>query len=208
MRRLCHQLRERGVRLDRLRALEVFGDDGTRHTMDYAPFVASLDIWEIRPERERTLRANFPRARVTIVDSFAEVKRTANTYDLVVVDNWIGMFNGHCEHFELFPEILRVVDDQGILVLTVIGHLGEEERGPFARVHSEESLTTHLGRRRRFYRTDHPESVSVDQMLAVYRDLFAAQGVAIDWHVFQPRLDHAYLALKLRRDQGERCGDA
>ena len=42
MRRLCRQLQERGVDLGRLRALEVFGDDGTRHTLDYAPMVASL----------------------------------------------------------------------------------------------------------------------------------------------------------------------
>ena len=60
MRRLCRQLQERGVDLGRLRALEVFGDDGTRHTLDYAPMVASLDIWEIRSDREATLR---PRSR-------------------------------------------------------------------------------------------------------------------------------------------------
>jgi hypothetical protein len=200
MRRLCRQLRERGVDLGRLRALEVFGDDGTRHTLDYAPMVASLDIWEIQSDREATLRKNFPGAGIKIIDSFEEVKRTPNRYDLVIVDNWVGsLFDGHCEHFELFPDIYRVITDDGILVINVVPRLDEEVRRRFPTMFKPSMVAEHLERRRDFYGTDHPEAVSPEQMLTVYRKLAAENGFDIEWSVLQPRIYHTYLALKLRR---------
>jgi hypothetical protein len=201
MQRLCGQLRDRGVDLGRLRALEVFGDDGTRHTMDYAHFLAGLEIWEIRPDREDALRRNFPQATVRIVDSFEEARRTSSTFDLVVVDAWVGgLFDGHCEHFELFPGILRLLNDGGIVVLNVVPRLDVGVRREFASSFNEATLAVHLERRRQFYRTDHPESVTVEQMMAVYGDLSASMGFQIDWYVMQRRLYHLhYLALKLRR---------
>jgi len=205
MRRLCRQLQERGVDLGRLRALEVFGDDGTRHTLDYAPMVGSLDIWEIRPDREAALRKNFPGAGIKIVDSFEEVKRTPTRYDLVIVDNWVGsVFDGHCEHFELFPDIYRVVTDDGILVINVVPRLDEEAQRRFPTVFKSSTVAEHLERRRDFYGTDHPEAVSASQMLAVYRKLAAENGFGIEWSVLQPRIYHSYLALKLRREPERR----
>jgi hypothetical protein len=200
MRRLCRQLQGRGVDLGRLRALEVFGDDGTRHTLDYAPMVASLDLWEIRSDREVVLRKNFPGAGIKIVDSFEEVKRTPNRYDLVVVDNWVGsVYDGHYEHFELFPDIFRVITDDGILVINVVPRMDEEVKRRFPTAFKPSTVAEHLERRRDFYSTDHPEAVSSEEMLAVYRRLAAENGFDIEWSALQPRLYHCYLALKLHR---------
>jgi hypothetical protein len=61
------------------------------------------------------------------------------------------------------------------------------------------TVAEHLERRRDFYGTDHPEAVSPEQMLAVYRKRAAENGFDIEWSVLQPRIYHSYLALKLRR---------
>ena len=197
--RLCRQLRERGVALERLETLELFGDDGSRHTMDYAPLVRSLEIWEIKPERETALRQKFPSATIKIVDSFDEVKRTPNRYDLVVVDNWVGsLYAGHCEHFELFPAVFRLLRDEGILVINVVPRLDQEMRAGVPTV-SRETRGEHLKRRSHFYGTEHPEAIAIPEMVEVYRTRAAESGFDLEWHVVQRRTFHYYLALKLRR---------
>jgi hypothetical protein len=143
---------------------------------------------------------NFPGAGIKIVDSFEEVKATPNRYDLVIVDNWVGsVFDGHCEHFELFPDIYRVITDDGILVINVVPRLDEDMQRRYPTVFKPSTVAEHLERRRDFYGTDHPEAVSPEQMLAVYRKRAAENGFDIEWSVLQPRIYHSYLALKLRR---------
>src|ERR1700694_4741664 len=67
MQLVLQELRRRNVPLKDLRGLEVLGRDGEWHTADYAPHIASLEIWEIDREYEHALRSNFPNAEVKIV---------------------------------------------------------------------------------------------------------------------------------------------
>jgi hypothetical protein len=112
MQKIVAELRRRNVDLSGMRALEVFGYTGERLTRHYAPFVKSLEIWELDPVHESTLRRNFPRAEVQVVDSYEQVRRAERrTYDFVVIDNHITPD----EHFGLFPHIFRLLSESSVL---------------------------------------------------------------------------------------------
>ena len=48
MQSVMREFQGRGVRLGDLRALECFAFDGHMHTVDYAPSVRALEVWEIK----------------------------------------------------------------------------------------------------------------------------------------------------------------
>ncbi len=50
MSRVLGELRNRGIRVGQLQALEIFGASGESHVIDYASKVARLSIWEINPQ--------------------------------------------------------------------------------------------------------------------------------------------------------------
>jgi hypothetical protein len=200
--RLMRDLQARGVDVRRLRALDVFGWTGERLTMRYAPLVKSIDVWEIDPTFEPALRRNVPNADVTITDSYEEIKRTDRTYDLVVVDN----FHTPDEHFRLFPHIFRVLSDDAVLVLRVIGEAG----GAARRAHPTLFSAEHLAERREFYGTDSPDRMTFEALAEHYRRLAEQNGFVAKWHHFvhrpelarvlpTPKTYNTLLALKLAR---------
>jgi len=77
MQRVLRALEKRGVDLQAARAVEVFGGTGIFHTLDYASRVARLEVWEIDPKHDATLKSNLPQAVVRITDAYAQVKETA-----------------------------------------------------------------------------------------------------------------------------------
>jgi hypothetical protein len=87
MQEVLRGLEERGCALSSMDALEVYGASGGLHTRDYAHRVKSLEVWEIDPKHEASLRRNLPNATVHIVDSYDRVKSADRRFDLVVVDN-------------------------------------------------------------------------------------------------------------------------
>lgn len=199
--RVIAELRRRGVELGRLRALEVFGADGERMTRFYASEVASLEIWEINPKYEQELRRKFPAATVRIVDSFEQIARTEGPYDLVVIDNpgWSR------EHFELFPDVYRILSDDAALILNVIPAPMRSTRRRYPTLFTPE----HLERRRLSYGTDNPGQIPVAQLAAHYEARSREYGFVPEWHHSVrrrliwygiPRAQEVYLlALKLRR---------
>lgn len=190
--RTFKDLRTRNVRTGDLAALEVFGHTGFLHTLDYARKVSSLEVWEIDATKERDLRRNLPQAKVKIGDSFDELKRTPGRFDLLVVDNPVQVYGDHCEHFDLFPDIFRVAKDSSILILNVAGN-------PWPRPDE-----AHLARRRAFYKTDHPENVPFDRMIATYRNLLHAGGFELEWFFTRRRTwatRASYLVLKIGRKE-------
>jgi SAM-dependent methyltransferase len=121
MQKVIHGIEENGYDLASMDALEVYGEDGAFHTKDYASKVRSLEIWEVDESHESTLKRNFPDAVVRIVNSYARIKLAlAGDFDLVVVDNPMAKHGDHFEHFDLFPDIFRVIRPGGVLVLNVI----------------------------------------------------------------------------------------
>jgi hypothetical protein len=84
--RVLREIKRRRLDLSRMDALELFGGRGDMITQDYAPYVRSLEIWEIDPACESALREHFPLAEVKITDTYEEIKRCARKFDLVVAD--------------------------------------------------------------------------------------------------------------------------
>jgi len=188
--RVFRDLRARNVPTGDLAALEFFGRTGFLHTVDYARQVSSLEVWEIDPAHEPDLRRNLPGAAVRIVDSFDELKRTPRKFNLLVVDNPVCVYGGHCEHFDIFPDIFRVAMDSSILILNAAPNP------------SPPTEAAHLASRRAFNKTDRPENVPFDRMMKVYREIVQAAGFALEWHFFRRRT-HAtrvyYIVLKIQR---------
>ena len=168
-----------GVDLSQVRALEVFGSDGERVTKQYADRVASLDIWEIDAGLEGALRRRFPHAAVKITDSYAEVRRTSERYDFVMIDNAVWAE----EHFPLFPGIFRVLADQAAMALLVIPHADRLTSRRYPALFNED----HLARRRAFYRMDSPERMSLTQLATHYSALADHAGLVTDWRFWVNR---------------------
>lgn len=178
---LFREVKRRGVSLNETDALEVFGGDGTRHTIDYHPLVRSLDVWEIDPGLLTSLRRNLPGARITIADSFSEIQTTRNAYGLIVIDNPAGLYGlqgQHCEHFEIFtPSLFRIAQSSVTIVVNVLPDLARASRAWRAAL-----STKHLQKRCEFYGTDHPELIPVEEMLTAYRRITASSGFSWRWH--------------------------
>jgi hypothetical protein len=176
--RVISGMRHRGVPLSELRALEVFGYTGERLTRYYAPLVRSLEIWEIDPRLSGTLRTSFPQADVKIVDSYDEIRRTDNRFDLVVIDN----FTTAEEHFRLFPDVFRVVSDDATLVLRTIPHATDLTRRRYPSMFDHD----HLAARRAFYEVDTPHAIPLETLASRYGRRAEAAGFRADWHFFVP----------------------
>jgi hypothetical protein len=197
MQRLLRKLRREGVRFSDLQALEVFGSTGERHVLDYVGRVKSLEVWEIDASCEAALRLNLPGAEIKITDSFAEAVRSDRRYGFVVVDNPTGTYGGgRCEHFDLFPDLFRLLDDQAVVVIDVLSKLSRRTRRKFPHLLDDQ----HLARRRAFYQTD-AEDLSLNAIAAHYRTLFEKAGFAVDSAILQRRRYVHYLALKVHRHQ-------
>jgi hypothetical protein len=171
--RFLRGLERRGFRLADARALEVYGYTGERVAVHYAKRVKSLEIWEIDSSHERALRLNLPTADVRIVDSHEEIRRAASQYDLIVVDNAVW----HGEHFELFPAVLDRLSDDAVLALFVITGANAATRRVYPEILSDE----HVQNRRRFYETEHPCEIPLDDLIAHYERRCSAAGLRVDW---------------------------
>lgn len=194
------ELRRRSVNPDKLAALEVFGGSGYMHTKDYASQVACLDVWEIDARNEQVLKRAFPRAEVKVTDSYEEMKRARKTYDLIVIDNPESLHGDHYEHFDLFPAVLRLATDSTIIILSVRPGVG-----PTSKDRWDVFDEAHRARRRAFYRTDHPDKVSLKEMVAVYQDFANASGFRLQWHFSRQRTRSGrvhYLVLKISTVEG------
>lgn len=208
MEKVMKKLGKRHIQLGCLDALEVFGRDGHWHTTAYAPLVGHLEVWEIEEKYREPLTVNLPMADVKITDSFQEIRRTSKKYHLIVVDNSMGIyrddpFSGeaattHCEHFDLFPDLFRVIEDWAILIVNVIPKTNRAAREKYPELFNP----TQLERRGRFYATTHPENVTLREMEEAYRSLAGKNGFDVDWCFFEKRGRKGvayYLVLKISR---------
>jgi hypothetical protein len=198
MRRVVRELRGRGVELGELHALELFGGSGNFHTKDYASEVASLEVWELDERYRDELQRNLPKADVRTVDTFAEISRRTEHYDLIVVDNPMstyGEHGEHCEHFGLFPEVFRRCSPCAIVIVNVIPYLTDAAAKRYPYLFNREQLAA----RTAFYRTSHPEEISFDKMVEVYKRHAANVGTTIVWH-FLVRRHFVYYLVMMTED--------
>lgn len=195
---VLRELRSRGINVGALNALECFAFTGGMHTRDYAASVRSLELWEIYAGHEPTLRAGFPGSVVRITDTYAEVARTDRRFGFVVVDN-SPVHVGHIEHFDLFPDIFRVLEDESVLVLDVIPELNGAVRRQYPEMFKEATLEA----RRRFFNANDPRHLFQGELLSAYAALAQQAGFRIAWSFFRRRNPIiTYLVLRLVRVSG------
>lgn len=198
MLRLLRELGERGVDVSTLDALEIFGRDGLDHTTTYADRVRTLEVWEINENHHPQLRINLPKASIRIVDSYEEITRTPKRFDFIVIDNAIGTYGLHCDHFGLFPDkVFAVARDRCILAVNVIPRI---DRG--ALKHFPDLLESgYLERRARFYGSDEPAHISMDRIVGAYRGYAERNGFRLCWSFHVKRSDAGvhYLVLAIER---------
>lgn len=198
MLRLLDELRRRGVRVEDLDALEIFGRDGLDHTTTYGGDVRSLEVWEIDEDRRAELEKNLPGASIKIVDSYEEIARTPNRFDLVVVDNAMGLYGGHCDHFDLFPdEIFRIARDECVLALIVIPRIDAATLRHFP----ELSDPAYLARRAAFYGVEDAADIPRGRIVETYRGFVERSGRRLDWSFLMKRSGAGvdYLVLKISK---------
>jgi hypothetical protein len=198
MLRLLEELRTRGVRIEELDALEIFGRDGLDHTTTYGGEVKSLEIWEIDGGRRAELERNFSGAAIKIVDSYEEIARTPKRFDLVVVDNAMGLYGAHCDHFDFFPDgIFRIARDECVLALIVIPRIDDATLRHFPNLRNPE----YLSRRAAFYGVEDPMDIPREDMVATYRGFVERSGRRLDWSFLINRSGAGvdYLVLKISR---------
>ena len=168
-----------------LTALELFGMHGLWHTRDYVGRCSALDLYELNGAYAEYAARTLPNTRVMEADSIEAVNTghlPRPAYNFIVIDNPVkGSFGpGYVEHFDLFPEVLAILDDPGVLVLNYI--------------HRDVDLDDeHAERRQRFYGTAHP---SVDEAVEVYRAHARDAGKHVGRHLYTYRNETmGYLAL-------------
>lgn len=195
MRKVVRELKSRGVELKSLNGLEIFGHTGEYHTRDYFSLIASLEVWELNECCEKSLRKNLPGAKIKITDSFKAIKATLDKYNLIVADNPISTFDIYCEHFDLFPDIFKVAQDETILILNVIPEISEKILKDYPYLFNK----TQLERRAHFYSVNNPEKISFDMLAAQYEKLGEMHGFKREWFFFIKRNFVYYHVLKLKR---------
>ncbi|HEX8918993.1 MAG TPA: hypothetical protein VF898_10865 [Chloroflexota bacterium] len=192
---ICRDLEKRGFALRSCNALDVYGGNGEYTLQYYAAKVAGLEIWEIDPRHETSLRARFPDATIRIVDSHQQITETESTFDLIWADNPPVSYGDYVEHFDIFPHVFRIARDSAVLVLNTVLAPPSDIRTYWPTMFDE----SQLARRRTFYRTDHPEQLSVEEAVAAYREIASEHGFAVEWSVCRSRGVTHYLGLKLAR---------
>lgn len=195
MQRILRRLEKRGIDLASLHVLEVFGQTGVRHTLDFASRVASLEVWEIDPGLESALQRNLPKAAVRILDSYSEIKQARKRFDLIVIDNPMSICDGHCEHFDLFPDLFCLAADEAILILDVMPSLPPAARKKYPYLFNEEQRA----RRREFYHIENADDLSWETIISAYRMQAERTSFNLEWSFTERRHFIYYLALKISR---------
>lgn len=199
MQKVMEELERRRSPLGEIDGLEVFGGDGTRHTIDYAARLRSLEVWEVDPDRQAELQKNLPNALIRNVDSYVEVNKTKRTYDLVVLDNAVSLFGPDlcfCEHFEIFTPILAILRSPGVIILNVLPEVKDDPDQEF------HSRVTQLARRRHFYGEVNSSCIELKRMIESYREKLWSQGWELEWEFSRQRTVRSkvhYLIMKVTR---------
>ena len=183
MHQVVSKLEKKDIEIHNLNAIEVFGGNGEIHTLAYAKQVNSLDVWEINSEYEIKLKNNLPNANIVITDSYEEMKKTNKKYDLIVIDNPMSTYGLHCEHFNLFPGVLRISENKAIIILNIIPNINSYAQNRYKNIFNDIQLT----KRKEFYKTDNPEIIPTEHMIKVYDKILVESGFQLDWYFTHKR---------------------
>ena len=203
MKELIEKIESHGIEFSTLNALEMFGRDGTHHTLAYANKVKTLEIWEIDPQYEEALHDNLPNASVKIIDSIKTLKdgTSLSTFDFIVIDSPMSTYgqviNGefeYCEHFDFIKEIYKISNDNVIIVINVNESPYNYEQNPLWKK-----------RRIEFFGDIDTANIDLEFLIRFYKKLFLEIGFKV---IFQENAIRAkingkimmhYIAYKLKQ---------
>ncbi len=195
MLQVLEELKRREIQPETLRVLEVFGRDGVDHTTTYADKVKSLEVWEIDRNRRPQLEKNLPDAEVRIVDSYDEIETTTTKYDLIILDNPIGIYSNHCDHFDFFPDpLFRVTSDEALFIVNVIPDIDPMTQKIFPNLDEK-----YLEKRADFYDADDPAHISMKQMVDTYKRFIEFHDYHMLWSFYVERSKVYYLVFRIKR---------
>jgi hypothetical protein len=190
---LMRELNSHNIDIKKFRVLDLFAGHGAQTTKDTFHLAGSLEAWEINPAFEQDLRRNLPGATVKIVDTYYNIKLTDQKYDMVIADTWVREFEGHCEHFELFPDIFRILKPFSILIFNVMSE-----------IYSPGYLTeSHKKKRGDFYNVSDPYTIPANYMAQQYDMLAKENDFCVKWWVYKDRhFLYQFRKSKLRKRLG------
>ncbi len=170
MKKTIKKLSSKKIDLSSMRALDIFAREGDWQTRIYAGKVKSLEAWEIDPKFKKGLVKNLPNVKIKITDSMKEIQKKSNfgKFDFIMVDNpqyCYGPKLKYCEHFQVIPQIAKLLDKEGILIFNV-------NRQPFG----FNKLPLWQKNRKKFYSLRDTSKLSIKWLLDFYRKLFSKYG--------------------------------
>ena len=196
-------LEEKGEDISKLNGIEIFGGLGLNDRI-FAESLKNFEIWEIENKLESDLIKNLPNADVKICDSIRILKNErqfVQKYDLILIDNPIGVFGDtleYCEHFDVIKNIHKLIDKKAIIIFLV-------NKRPFFFKKFVKKNELWRKRRREFYGDLNIKDMSTKFLLNFYTELFNNMGFKIDFSKNIPRhyphLD--YLVYKISRKSND-----
>jgi hypothetical protein len=148
--------------------------------MNYAHLVNELHVWELNASCESSLRKNLPNARIRITDSFREIESVKDRFDLIVIDNHQGLYGIYCEHFEMLPKALSVLDQHSVIILNIIPDMNELIK-MYGQVDKK-----HLERRKEWYGAEKMK-LEVPFIKEFYSNYFISKGFRVKELFIQKR---------------------
>lgn len=180
---------------DSLSVLDFYAGEAQWITPQLKRF-SDVHLLEIRPDFEAKLRERMPHAKVSIGDSYqmAQLPENRHRFDLVVMDNHVGAFAEHVEHFEAIqhvPTLLRekggylivnvCVEPELLLLYNYVRNFRAlwENTRVYWRKMRDGTFKRWLDGRAAFYGC---ESISQNRAQSTYAQAFAKMGyIAGDW---------------------------
>lgn len=193
---LLKRIKDKEENIEDMHCLSVFGGKGCINEKFLQEYVGKLETWEICKEFEEELRNNVPKADVKIVDSFEQLNKTLQKYDMVFMDNPMSIYEDHCENFDMFMEHFKVLKEESIIVMDIITRLDNIPK-EFNYIRND----MHLLCRKLFFRTTNPENISIDIIKKTYQSIIEREGFKVQWDLVEERTDDFiyYLAFKVKK---------
>jgi len=184
-----------------MKCLELFARTGEWHTQTLFKDSKDITLLELDGKYEDKLRSNFPDANIHITDSVDWTTRilannkTHQSYDLVSIDNPLGIYGKYCENFEVINHVNNLLADESVLLINIVPQkYGRWEAGVWQNI------------RNKFYGLQPFEHrVTFEKVIATYKEILSKQGLEVEDYEYICReyaddLDYFYyLCLKLKR---------
>jgi hypothetical protein len=171
--------------LSKARALDMFARTGQLTVSKYAPWVHSVDAWELNGEHEAKLRAISPKINVRIGCSYLSASLFDGRYDLIVIDSPQGAHKDYSgavrfEHFHALKQLPKLAKDRCIVVLYVNKEpYDRDHEGSYGYDHYDEyDFNEWMKVRARFYGVN-PRRVPEEAALFAYQQELMMLGFKV-----------------------------